>query len=425
MDKVRLGVVGLGSRGTHLARTAVEVSGGRMAVVACVEPSDENFTRAVEASGSQPERHADVKQMIYHANLDGILICTPNHLHLEHLQALHGTSLAVLLEKPLESDLDEIRQVVDFTARHRGPVLVGHCMRFAPILEAAKSILDSGELGQVCSARFVQNCHYGNRIFNNWRREGRLSGTQFIEKATHDFDIMLWLLQKRPVSVMAVSRLHAFGGDKPPDLRCRNCEDLIRCPESTLNIALRSGVSDGSATEDDLCAFSNNTTTPDNEAALIQFEDGVFATYHHWYFSPRSYHHRVYEIHGRRGAMEIDLGDEHGGKITFSPRFGGPGDKHIHSFDYLGRCHYNGDGPMLSHFLDVIRSEAEPRATVEQAFMAEWIGYGAILSSRENALIDLSDSSLLQPHGSTHPQRFPNTSPGQPAGVKTPQPLNQ
>ncbi|MBI4027454.1 MAG: hypothetical protein HY360_20885 [Verrucomicrobia bacterium] len=67
--------------------------------------------------------------------------------------------------------------------------------------------------------RAIRNCHYGNGGYHNWRRKKGNSGTWFIEKATHDFDVMNWLVDATPATIAAVSRLQAFGGDKPADLR--------------------------------------------------------------------------------------------------------------------------------------------------------------------------------------------------------------
>ena len=95
--------------------------------------------------------------------------------------------------------------------------------------------------------------------------------------------------------------------------------------------------------------------------------------------------------------MEIDLGAEFGGKITICHRHAQAvnNDRFTYQFDYLGRNHYNGDGPMMHHFYRVVKEGEQPLSTVEQAFVAELVGYGAIRAAEEGRVVALRD--LLPP----------------------------
>jgi len=389
----QIGVVGWNGRGGHVSQTALRVTGGLMEPIACVEPYDDMYEKGCQSLGLTPRRYKSVKKMVEREELDGIIIGSPDAFHLENLQDLAGTGLPLLLEKPLDSTFEKICDVVRFARAYNGPIMVGHCMRYAPILQEAKKMLDRGDVGKICSVRFVHNCHYGNMGYHNWQRRRETSGTGLIDKATHDFDIMLWLLEDRPVRVASISRLQEFGGDKPADLRCRNCPERVTCPHSIQNIHYRRGHYEVEELKnaDDLCALSSEVDTPDNDHCLIDFQSGVFGTYVQWVFSPRSYHHRVYEIHGTQGAMEINLGDKFGGKILMCPRYRTVQDQMEYKFDYLERNHYNGDGPMTKHFYHVVKAEAAPATTVEQAFLAELLGYAAVLSGEKGKFVSLEE----------------------------------
>ena len=367
-----------------------------MQTVCCVEPSDDRYFVGCRDFGISPNRYLTIADMLARETPDAVMISSPNEFHLEHLRELKDSGLPLLLEKPLDTSFEKICEVVRFARAYPAPILVGHCLRFAPILSAAKQMLARGDIGRICSVRFVQNCHYGNGGYHNWRRNKEKSGTWFIEKATHDYDIMNWLVESTPSLISAVSRLQAFGGDKSPALHCRDCDERRSCPESSSNIAYRIGVKvvEELSRLDDLCAFSAEVDTPDNEVALIQYQNGVFGTYHQWFFSPRSYHHRIYEVHGTLGALEIDLGDEHGGQILVSNRYAEAGTQSVSKFDYLGRNHYNGDGPMMLHFCDVIHGDAAPETTVEQAFLAELMGYGSMIAGERNAHVNLKELAV-------------------------------
>lgn len=393
-NSLKLGVVGWGNRGGAVAREGHDVLGGMLTPSACVEPSDGRYEETCKAVGLTPRRYHSVKEMLTRENLDGVFIASPNHLHLEHLRDFQGGKLPILLEKPLDSSFERICDVARFAEQYEAPILVGHCMRFAPILTEAKKMLQRGDIGEICSVRFVQHCHYGHAMYHTWRRQKALGGGMFLEKATHDFDIMLWFLESWPETVAAFGALQAFGGDKPEALRCRNCDGRATCPESIQNIRWRAGESKVEELEraDDLCVFSAAVDAHDNEQALIRFSNGTFGTYVQWFFSPRSYHHRVYEVQGTAGALEVDLGDAgRGGRILFTPRYGATSDRRETGFDYLRRNHYNGDGEMMKHFYQILRGEARPEATVKQAFAAEVLGYAANHSVEDGRFISVRD----------------------------------
>lgn len=391
--QVKLGVVGWDGRGGRVARDGYDATGGMIAPVACVEPSDERYVKGCRRFEFEPRRYRSIKEMLAKEDLDCTLVATPNRFHLENLRELQGSGMPVLLEKPLDSSFEKICDVVRFAAAYDAPILVGHSMRYAPILREAKKMLTRGDIGEICSVRFVQHCHYGNGMFHNWRRTQADGGGMFIEKATHDFDIMLWFLETWPATIAAFGGTQAFGGTKPADLRCRDCDERATCPESIQNTRWRSGKYKVEELEscDDLCVFSSAVDACDNEHTLIQFANGKFGTYVQWFFSPRSYHHRIYEVQGTEGALEVDLGAEFGGRILFCPRYGTYADRQEYKFDYLQRNHYNGDGEMMKHFYQVLRGEAAPFTTVKQAFAAELLGYAANRSLSEKQYVAARD----------------------------------
>jgi len=394
MKELRVGIMGFGGRGGHVGQTAERATGGLMRTVAAVDPSDERFEKGCEHFGCRPVRYATGREMLAKGRLDAVIVGSPNGAHLENLRELEGAKVPIFLEKPLEASWESICDVLRFSRAYDGPVMVGHCMRFAPILQKAKEMVLSGAVGRLCSGRFVQYCHYGNAMFHNWRRERRYGGTMMIEKATHDIDVMQWILDARPVSVFASSKRLVYGGKKPAGLRCRDCGERLTCPESTTNIMQRwvgSYAFEEIRNMSDLCCFSDAVDVPDDEICLIQFDTGIHGVYSQVFFSPRSFHHRDYQIAGDRGAMDIDLGAEVGGKIMWAERYGTTGDRAEYAFDYLMRNHYNGDGPMTQHLYEVARGLAAPRTTVEQAFLAEAVGYAAIQSSETGRPVSISE----------------------------------
>ena len=382
---VKIGVSGFGSgRGGGMVHLGAMLTGGAMETVAAYEPNDEHYERGCRLFECRPKRYPSVQAMVKEAQPDGVIIASPNAFHYDNLRELDGARCAVLLEKPLDASWKNICAVVRFVSNYPGPVVVGHCLRYAPILCRAKALIMQGAVGRVRSARFVQNCYYGNGMFHNWRRERRHSGTMMIEKATHDIDVMQWLVAARPTEVYASLKLQAFGGDKPADLTCNRCDERLTCPESAWAMHARNKRGYGHVQGGLPCCFSSAVDVPDDETCIIQFDSGVHATYIATYYTPASFYHRNYQLVGDRGCMEIDLGAEDGeSRLRVFPRYGSAQDVAEERFDAMGRAHHEGDRFLALHFYDVMANNAKPCSTVEQAFLAEALGYSAVLSSDE------------------------------------------
>lgn len=395
-DFVNIGIVGCYSRPGFVANVMRVRTAGKAKIVAGVDPIDANYEKGQKAYNfSDMTRYNTVEEMVNSEKLDGIIIGSPNGFHLKHLQPLKGKNIPILLEKPLDANWENICDVVRFCRSYDAPVLIGHCMRFAPILVKAKEMIKSGQLGKIGSATFVQYCHYGNSMYHSWRREMKNGGGMMLEKATHDIDVMQWLLDSRVKNVTASGRLVAYGGDQPDELHCQDCDKVFSCPESPVNIRHRwsngeNEIFELSNVELGVCSLAKCVDVPDDEINLIRFENGIHGTYSQMFYSPRSFRHRVYTICGTLGTMEIDLG-EYNGQILFGERYGSSYDKQVLEFDYLKRNHYNGDGYMCRHFYEVITQNAKPEATVEQAFFAEALGYAAILSQREDRQVSVAE----------------------------------
>jgi predicted dehydrogenase len=390
MKQKKIGIIGFGSIGKHLGQELQDVAGGLAKITDVYEPSDQRYQQSSDFMGHKPTRFDRISKML-EQNLDGIIISSPNHCHLENLTELKGSVLPILLEKPLDASFETICDVVRFSESYEAPIVVDHVMRYVPIVAKAKELIVSGAIGKICSASFVQNCFYGNYMYHCFRRTMAGGGGMFIEKATHDFDIMMYLMESKPIKVSAVARQQAYGGDKPDDLRCRNCDERLSCDESVNNIHQRNSADATVIKEaDDLCVYAKEIDVPDNEVCLIELENGMFGTYTQCFFAPSGYTTREYELVGLDGIMKISfslIGSHDKGRIVVCKRFGAPEVSTTFDFDYQGRIHYNGGGAVAKHFCNVIDKTEEPFTTVRQAFLAEILGYSATLAAQKGEFV--------------------------------------
>jgi predicted dehydrogenase len=102
-----------------------------------------------------------------------LLVCTPHHLHLEHvrLAARHGK--AVLLEKPIARTVAEADRLLAEAAAAGILLMVGENFHFMPALRAARRLLLDGAIGPV---RQVVIGARGARTPSGWRRQREAVG---------------------------------------------------------------------------------------------------------------------------------------------------------------------------------------------------------------------------------------------------------
>ncbi len=110
--RVRLAVIGLGERVTHMARLLSDVDPD-VRVVAVADPQPEAAARRAAAAGL-PDADAiryfgDVEALLARAgDFDALLIGTPCHLHAPLAVAVAGTGLPLFLEKPVAVSWDQL-----------------------------------------------------------------------------------------------------------------------------------------------------------------------------------------------------------------------------------------------------------------------------------------------------------------------------
>ena len=146
MHKYRIAIIGAGTIG----RTHIEAAMKNPAVdiVGVAEPH--------EAGKAWVQRH-QIPCFASHGDLldktkpDGVIIATPNDAHANIALDCLGSGAAVLVEKPIADTLANARSICDAAQAKGLPTLVGHQRRHNPIMQQAKSIVESGVLGKPVS----------------------------------------------------------------------------------------------------------------------------------------------------------------------------------------------------------------------------------------------------------------------------------
>ncbi|MGH2534227.1 MAG: Gfo/Idh/MocA family protein [Thermomicrobiales bacterium] len=209
---VGLGVVGLGFMGRRYARFVSRIDGARLAGVCDL---DEALAREV-ATECGGRVFADAAALAGDTGVAGVIVCTPEHLHVEPAVAALVAGKPLLAEKPVAHTLEAAR-VIDAAAEQYGvPVLIGHLLRFEPRWVAAHQRLQAGAIGDVVS---IATRRVGN-ILDQQVLRGRTTIPLYY--GVHDLDVMRWFAGSDAVRIYADRRsgaLRAAGYDVD-DLYC-------------------------------------------------------------------------------------------------------------------------------------------------------------------------------------------------------------
>lgn len=168
MSKTRIAVAGVGYIGqAHMdaARLSPTVT-----LSALVDPSPAAVGIAAKAG---VPLYASLEEMLAGDRPDGVVLATPNQLHVPHALLCLDAGLTMLLEKPIASTVAEARILVDAAERTTAKMLIGHHRAHSPIMARAREVVQSGKLGKLVSVMgsalfFKPDAYFAD---GPWRRE--------------------------------------------------------------------------------------------------------------------------------------------------------------------------------------------------------------------------------------------------------------
>jgi len=166
--KTRIAVAGAGYIG--LAHIRAAQSSPSCALSAIVDPSPE---AAKTAAGAGVPLFKSLDELLERNRPDGIILATPNELHVAQALRCVVAGMPILLEKPIAPSVAEAQQLLESIDKNGAKVLIGHHRAHSPIMAKAKEVVESGVLGRLVavmgSAIFLKPDEYFASA--PWRRE--------------------------------------------------------------------------------------------------------------------------------------------------------------------------------------------------------------------------------------------------------------
>ncbi len=208
MDKVRMGVIGVGGMGSHHATYILkgEVNRAELAAVCDIDEGKLKPFGAVKT-------FTDSAELIRSGLVDAVLIATPHYAHTTIGIDAMQNGLHVLTEKPIAVHKADAERMID--AHKANPKLVFSAMfnlRTQPIWQKLKQLIDSGEVGELTRVNWIVTDWFRTQAYYasggwraTWSGEG---GGILLNQCPHNLDLMQMLFGM-PSRIRAFMR---FGG---------------------------------------------------------------------------------------------------------------------------------------------------------------------------------------------------------------------
>ena len=167
-DRLRLLLAGAGNIGcAHAERVR---AGDEFELAGIADPS---AAGAAYAASLGVPHWRDFDTALDTLKPDGVILATPNMLHVSGALACLARGIAVLIEKPVADTLEQSSRLVDAVERSGVPMLVGHHRRHSAVMAAARDVIAAGELGRLVAVQGSALFHKPASYFTEapWRRQ--------------------------------------------------------------------------------------------------------------------------------------------------------------------------------------------------------------------------------------------------------------
>jgi predicted dehydrogenase len=184
---IRLGVIGVGLVGAKHAAIAAGLPGCRLVGIADPTPAARHLAEDLTVVC-----YDDYQEMISAEKPDGVIIATPTELHVPVGIACAERGVHLMVEKPIASNVQSARDLIEVARRRQVRLLVGHHRRFNPLVETARRVVRSGEIGRLVAVSVLWTLLKPTNYFDvKWRRKA--GGGPVLINLIHDVDNLRYI----------------------------------------------------------------------------------------------------------------------------------------------------------------------------------------------------------------------------------------
>jgi predicted dehydrogenase len=187
---VNVGIIGGGYWGPNLIRNFNEIEGCK--VIWCADLKDERLEhiKGLYPNIKTTKNHMDI---IEDKDIDAVIIATPVSAHYELGKTALQNDKHVLIEKPLTDNSEHAEELIKIAKENKKVLMVDHTFEYTSAVNKIKETLDKDELGKIFTIDMIRvNLGLFQKDINVvW------------DLAPHDISILIFLLDKNPISAKA------------------------------------------------------------------------------------------------------------------------------------------------------------------------------------------------------------------------------
>lgn len=283
----RIGMVGykfMGKAHSHAYRDLPFFFGSDVTpVMQAISGRDEAGVAAAAKQFGFASYETDWRRLLERDDIDVIDVVTPNNMHAEVAIAAAEAGKHVICEKPLAMTVEEAVRMREAVAKSHVTGLICHNYRFAPAIQFAKSLIESGRLGRIyhVRAQYLQDWIMDPEFPLVWRLRKEVTGSGALgDIAAHIIDLARFLVGD---ITELTSTMETFIKERP-----------LGEMSGGLNAKVEAGKT-GEVDVDDAAAF------------LAHFENGALGVFEATRFAAGNRNGNRIEINGEKGSIRWDL----------------------------------------------------------------------------------------------------------------------
>lgn len=197
MDKVRIGIVGVGNMGSSHASYLYEkkVPNAELAAICDINP--DRLKWAKENFGEDVRLFENADAMFSSGAVDGIIIATPHYDHPSLAIKALENNLHVLVEKPAGVYTKQVREMNEAAKKSNKVFGIMYNQRTNPLYQKMRDLVQSGELGEIKRTNWIITDWYRSQSYYDsggwratWAGEG---GGVLLNQCPHNLDLWQWI----------------------------------------------------------------------------------------------------------------------------------------------------------------------------------------------------------------------------------------
>lgn len=400
---VKVAILGLGSRGaTTYGDYLITLNDVKISAICDIDKDKLNFY--------QNKYHVEKKDCFLNSEdffkagklADILIIATMDQDHYSQAMKALDLKYHLLLEKPIALNLKQCLDIENKALKNNLYVVVCHVLRYSLFYKKIKEIVNSKILGNIININTTENVGYWHQthsfVRGNWNNSNKTS-PMILQKCCHDFDILNWIIDKKPLNVSSFGSLSLFKKENAPkdsSNYCYDCKIQNNCPYNAVKYYVDSIKNDKdlgwpydvvvlNPTKDKVlaaikngpygrCVYKCDNNVVDHQIVNIQYEDNITATHTMCAFSKDCY--RDIKIFATRGDLIANTLNNTIIYHTFVDNKEFVIDVSKLTNDLSG--HMGGDKLMINELLKLINKEtSQLDSSIEKSVLSHVIAFAA------------------------------------------------